>query len=201
MKSFHYLVLMLASLMACGAANADDLLTGNTSIEFGTNVVDGRYIGQSFTTSSNVDGYTLGTIYLLDYLGTSRVGNGTLYLYSSLFTDNVSNLASGSGLLATVTYDSTNSCWVFSGVTLSANTTYYFYLDSTSEFQVGASTSNPYSGGQFYNCTSGGTSFTSISSADVAFGVTGTAVPEPAAVAGLAGLAALGFVAIKRRKA
>lgn len=105
---------------------------GTESSEVGTT----RYVGQSFTTGNNPFGYSLASISLLGSSGSGYEGNGTLYLYSSAFTGDVSNLASGGDLVTTVTYNSSDQAWDFSGVTLSADTTYHFYIAGDSSYYI-----------------------------------------------------------------
>jgi hypothetical protein len=202
--NFAKTAVMAFCLLVANAARADTLASSSAGTNYSTIDVD-RYVGQSFTTGSNSLGYLLESICLTGYngaSGASNAGNGTLYLFSSAYTGLASNLASGSNLVATVTFNSTDSVWDFSSVTLAADTTYYFYIDNASSFDMYFSSSNSYSGGVYYNCNSSDSSFSIPStSLDLNFVVTGTAVPEPAAVAGFAGLAALGFAAMKRRKA
>jgi hypothetical protein len=192
----------LISLISASAASADVLvsnLAGTTTSNFGSS----EFFGQSFTSGSDEHGYTLDTICLLGNNGASHVGNGTLYLYSQAFTGTASNLGTGTGYLATSTYTATGDAgWDFTGIILDPNATYYFYVQPAASFDVGRTSSNNYSGGTYYYAYASSATFSDPTSGtiDLNFSVNGTVVPEPSTMAGFAGLAALGFVALKRRK-
>jgi hypothetical protein len=202
MKSLHYLVLMLASLMACGAANADTIATyaDGTQASNGSMSSDTYtfFRGQSFTTyDDGTDDYLTG-IYLL--AGTDHHGTGTLYLFTSAYSGTAESLSSATtNLLGTATWNSSSSVWDFSSssIVLTAGTKYYFYYVPTGDASYWYG--SDYSGGEYYLSMSSSSSF-SATGLDMNFVVTGTAVPEPAAVAGFAGLAALGFATLKRRR-
>jgi len=195
-------LLISAALMACSAANADTIAayTDGTNASNGS-VSSGDFTycyGQSFTTyADGTDDYLTG-IYLL--AGTDHHGSGTLYLFTSAYTGTAGSIASATtNLLGTATWNSSSNVWDFSSssIVLTAGTKYYFYYVPTeaSSFWYGSS----YSGGEYYLSMSSSSTFNSMA-LDMNFVVTGTAVPEPATVAGFAGLAALGFAAMKRRK-
>jgi hypothetical protein len=201
MKSLSASVLILTSFLVCGAANADTLISNLGATSFG-NIGISSYYGQSFTTGSSSLGYLLSDITTYSSGTSLAQGGGTIYLYSSAYTGIASNLGTGTDFICSAYCSSTSaSTWSFSDITLLADHTYYFYVDPEEAAKPGYA--NGYSGGMYYMALSSSNSFTNyVAATDYAFTVSGTevAVPEPATVAGLAGLAALGFAAMKRRK-
>ena len=174
------------------ALNASTTIVSNIE---NTDIYYTWYFGQSFeVTGSN---YTLDSISIY-YYSDPCSGSGTIYLFDSAYTGSPDSL-SASSCLATGTWDSTSKSWVFSsGYELIADKTYYFYTNTaiTATF---SNMFNPYSSGTMYYSPSAGSNFSELSSySDLAFSVTGTAVPEPAACAGLIGLIALGAAGGRR---
>jgi hypothetical protein len=189
MKAHNFTISLAAAVMIfTGAAlNASTTITSNTTYD--TYINSGMYCGQSFLfTGSN---YILDSITLY-YDGSPASGSGYIYLFDSAYSGRPSALTSSS-YLTMGTWDSSTSSWVFSDdYVLTAGTTYYFYMGSS--FAVSYSSTNAYSSGIFYSALLANRSFSSDAYYDLAFSVTGTAVPEPATYAGLLGLIALGAV-------
>jgi len=213
MKFTKSIGLFSICLLAANVARADTLVS-NTTYGY-----DSEFwwdsIGQSFTTGSSSSGYSVSSIALL--FGVDHLYNGAkMYLYSSAYTDTVGNLGTGTDFIASAA-TSDGTTWSFSNVTLNPNATYYFYVTCLQSDCAAANGSGylywdyyldynsyNYTGGQSYFASgdngTGATFSVWNSACDFLFTVTGTVVPEPAAVAGFAGLAALGFAAMKRRR-
>jgi hypothetical protein len=198
-------------LLAANVARADTIASNLTY--GGNNTFYWDSIGQSFTTGSDWSTYYVSSIAL--YFTIDDLYNGAkMYLYSSAYTGTVGDLGTGTNFMASAT-TSDGCTWSFDDVELDSSTTYYFYvtcLQSDCEAANGTgygywdywldyNTGN-YTGGQsFFASGDNGTAatFSTWNSArDFLFSVNG--VPEPSTYAGLAGLAALGFAAMKRRK-
>jgi hypothetical protein len=200
MESSSASILILASVLTCGAANADTLISNLGATTSGS-YVSSWYYGQSFTTGSNSLGYLLSGITTYSTGSLLAQGGGTIYVFSSQYTGLASDLATTETDLVCSAYCSslTDSSWSFSNISLLADHIYYFYVDPDGATYPGLA--NGYEGGMFFVATSSSESITNrVTTTDYAFVISGTTnVPEPAAVASLAGLAALGFAALKRR--
>ena len=203
MKNNRFNLAALALLsFAPSVLDAGILAQNNTASE---GDMSGSYdcFGQSFVTPGGTDAYSLSSIYFLAGVGdaTTHAGTGTLYLLNTSYTGSVSGLSartSETGLVATGSWDSSTGAWLFSGVTLNANTSYYFYC-STNGFDVGCN-AGIYSSGNQYTAEGTGNSFVVNTYSDYLFCVTGTtAVPEPATYACLASLGVLGYSLLRRR--
>ena len=193
LKPFAGIVSAFLALSA-GSVSAQTLVQNNNAIGFSTVL----FTGQSFLTPNDA---TADLMTGFTWLNNSNVpmGAGALYLVDQEYLGMPSAITSGTGLLATSSTYATGSYSFGGGVVLAPNT-YYWVYTSTSQ-QVGITISNAYTDGSYYSSSGSGVNYTmNVGGTDAAFAVTATAIPEPATYAMLAGLAALGLAAWRRRK-
>jgi hypothetical protein len=156
------------------------------------------WLGQSFTTPD--DGTDdLMTAFTWLAIGDTPMGVGTLYVFDQEYLGLPTDLAAGSGLLA-VSNTYLSGAYNFSSpVHLEFNTQYWVY--SGSQQQVGRTSTN-LAGEAFYYAVNNSTNF-AISgggTSDATYLITATAIPEPSTYAMMAGVAALGLAAWRRRE-
>lgn len=186
-------------LSFAGTASAV-VLTSNPYVSTSAFLSAGSYYAQGFVIEGSEDA-VLDSIYM--YTTSGEVGGeGNLYVLDSEYTG-VASAISGD---CVGVWDDTAKVWDFSALdetlrTLSAGHTYYFYSGqvSTMSYTASSASTSDYTGGILY-FASASENFTSMPDYDFYFVVNGSAVPEPASVAALAGLGVLGFAALRRRK-
>jgi hypothetical protein len=187
--------LVLALGVAC-PGSAQTVITQSTTGTFPSQG-SGFYLGQSATTPAGNSWDNLS--FSFDASGTPYA-NGELFLLSSAYAGAPSGLSSSTTGYVASTTDIESGEWVFApDVTLDASTQYYFY-DATafSGTEVLYAASDVYSGGEAFQANDSSGPFYAISSADINFTLSATDVPEPG-VASLAGLALVGFGALRAR--
>jgi len=192
LKSFAGLVSAFVALSA-GLVSAQPLVQNNNAIGFTTVL----FTGQSFLTPNDA---TADLMTGFTWLNNSNgpMGAGSLYLFDQEYLGTPSAITSGPGLLATSSTYSAGSYDFGGGVVLNPNT-YYWVYTSTAQ-QVGLTISNAYADGSYYSASGSGVNFVmNVGGTDAAFAVTASAIPEPSTYAMLAGLAALGLAAWRRR--
>jgi hypothetical protein len=154
------------------------------------------YYGQAVTTPAGASGYDDITFSWLNS-GTPEAA-GDLYILTSAYTGAPSGLSSAPYLAESIS--ASDGVWTFSpSVVLSANTTYYFYSDS-SALTITYDASGGASGGYFAVPGDGTFVLQSGLSQDFILSGQSAPVPEPSSVVMLAG-AVTALAAARRRKA
>ncbi len=185
----------LSAILAfyAGSVSAQTLVQNNNAFAYSTVL----FTGQSFLTPDDGTPDLMTGFTWLD-MSNAPMGSGSLYLLNQEYLGAPSGITSASGLLATSSAYSSGSYSFGSGVVLAPNT-YYWVYNSTSQ-QIGNTIGNAYANGFYYSSSASGTNYTmNIGGTDATFAVTASAIPEPSTYAALAGLAALGLAAWRRR--
>lgn len=210
--------------LTAGANDSDNVNGGADSatyVAMDQNVAQ----GQTFTTGSDVGGYTLNGFWLQHALYQTFQGNGTFWNVNTAGAQLTFRLLDpvGDTILASSSYTITGTepnnfggnvginnvgtgTWMYftfgSPITLSANTSYGLDVQAAASpnfyFETAGDNTDVYAGGSAYTTTRTGSTPT-INTGDHVFDVSLTPVPEPSTLAliGLGGLAVL----LRRRSA
>lgn len=186
---------MLLCLVAT-AARADLLLLNNIDASSTVTGVATASLGQSFTMPTQAPAYSISQI-TASILDTTKPLQAVLF--SAEFSGSVASLSSTSPGYVGASDLGTNA-WNFNDVPVQGGVSYWCYFLPPPDTQIifELSDTNPYPGGIFYAQTESGT-YTGFPIGDLGFTVSGTAIPEPSAIALWGGLIALvGATAFRR---
>ncbi len=177
-----------------GSVSAQTLVQNNNASSYSSVL----FTGQSFLTPDDGTSDLMTGFTWLD-MSNAPMGAGSLYLLDQEYLGAPSGITSAAGLLATSSAYSAGSYSFGSGVVLAPDT-YYWVYTSTSQ-QIGNTFGNAYGDGFYYSSSASGTNYTmNVGGIDATFAVTASAIPEPSTYAALAGLAALGLAAWRRKR-
>lgn len=188
------------ALALCNTASAADIAI-DTGDGGGGSGLSSNGVYQSFTTGSGSS--TSLTLESISFYLYDTTGALTATIYAA---DRTTSLWSSS---TTSSYTTTNATFDVTGLTLSANTSYWLMLSSTNSSDSWNSDAESYltvstfSGGDawslgdiYYYSSGWNTSTTDVQ----CFSISVSSVPEPATYAGIGGLAVLGFALMRKRR-
>ncbi|HUP03291.1 MAG TPA: hypothetical protein VMU19_04845 [Bryobacteraceae bacterium] len=184
--------LLLLGVAASGSATSLASLTSGGSIH------NGAAYGQSVTTPNGGPWDNIDFNFMDD---SNNYAIGGLYVLTEAYTGAPGDLSPSTAGYLGFTSTITDGVWNFSGVTLSSDTQYFFYMDSIVPLGQGVDLVSPsaYAGGNTY--AAGGGTFVSFSGYDMEFVLAGDQVsntPEPGTLALVA--CGLGLAAMPRRR-
>jgi len=208
LRSTRFAISLLGAFAAVSAFGQVTVSNLNNSV-FGAFAVSiGSYQAASFTTDSS--SYTLDSVTIKIYSVTDASGNFQLSLYSDATGEPGTSMEILSGSANPAVGDNT---YTSASVSLSSNTQYwvvamvtsgtgdYNWADTQDLTQTNSSGASWSLDERAVSNNAGGTwAVNSSPGRNFRLSVTATAVPEPSTYAALAGLAALGLVAWRRRR-
>ncbi|MBZ5673212.1 MAG: PEP-CTERM sorting domain-containing protein [Acidobacteriia bacterium] len=193
-------LIVTSLLLGLTAIVSASIITQNTSA---TNVTGGSgfFIGQSVTTPGGGPWDNIGFNYVDN--NSNPFALGGLYLLTQTYTGLPSGLSNATPGFVASTSTISGGVWTFaSGVTLSASTQYFFYMDTAfNGSEILFSYPGTYAGGVASQADNFLPNYSDNRAVDMTFTLAGTqftAVPEPATASLM--LAAIGLAAAFRRR-